>query len=320
MAATWPPSPDPGWRCSCAVTPTCPTSAASPRPSGDLVFDVNDFDETLPGPFEWDVKRLAASLEVAARATGVRAQGSATDVAGSASRPLPAGDARVRRRCQPGHLVPRAWTWPASCADSGRRRLGAARPSADSSARLAKARDQGQPAGAGQADHGGGRAAPDRQRPAADRPGRGAVPRHVSRATVEDQLHEPCRAVPRDACRATGATCSSSTEFVELARKVVGVGSVGHAVLDRSCCWAATTADPCSSRSRRPRPRCSSAFARHGAQYANHGERVVAGQRLMQAASDIFLGWDGSKAPTASPGTSTCASCGTGRARSRSRP
>ena len=42
----------------------------SPRPSASLVFDLNDFDETLPGPFEWDVKRLAASLEVAARGRG----------------------------------------------------------------------------------------------------------------------------------------------------------------------------------------------------------------------------------------------------------
>jgi uncharacterized protein (DUF2252 family) len=39
-------------------------------PERSLVFDVNDFDETLPGPFEWDVKRLAASLAVAGRDNG----------------------------------------------------------------------------------------------------------------------------------------------------------------------------------------------------------------------------------------------------------
>ena len=50
--------------------------------------------------------------------------------------------------------------------------------------------------------------------------------------------------------------------------------------------------------------------------YANHGQRVVAGQRLMQAASDIFLGWQPvTEASTASSATSTCASCATGRAR-----
>jgi uncharacterized protein (DUF2252 family) len=41
-------------------------------PERDLVFDLNDFDETFPGPFEWDVKRLATSLEVAARDRGFR--------------------------------------------------------------------------------------------------------------------------------------------------------------------------------------------------------------------------------------------------------
>ena len=43
-------------------------------PERSLVFDLNDFDETLPGPFEWDVKRLAASIEIAARSRGVRPQ------------------------------------------------------------------------------------------------------------------------------------------------------------------------------------------------------------------------------------------------------
>ena len=41
-------------------------------PERHLVFDLNDFDETLPGPFEWDVKRLAASVEIAARANRIR--------------------------------------------------------------------------------------------------------------------------------------------------------------------------------------------------------------------------------------------------------
>src|SRR3954452_10473051 len=47
--------------------PTWPTSGCSPRRERNLVLDINDFDETLPGPWEWDVKRLATSLEVVAR-------------------------------------------------------------------------------------------------------------------------------------------------------------------------------------------------------------------------------------------------------------
>jgi len=47
---------------------------ASPSVRRELVFNLNDFDETLPGPFEWDVKRLAASIEVVARANGFSAR------------------------------------------------------------------------------------------------------------------------------------------------------------------------------------------------------------------------------------------------------
>mgnify|MGYP003694674167 CR=1 FL=1 len=63
-----------GCGCSCAGMRTCPISGRSRRRSGSLVFDVNDFDETLPGPFEWDVKRLAASLSVAGRDNGFPAK------------------------------------------------------------------------------------------------------------------------------------------------------------------------------------------------------------------------------------------------------
>ena len=69
-----------------------------------LMFDVNDFDETLPGPWEWDVKRLAASLEVAGARQRVLRQAAPRDRRGR-GRPLPAGDAQLRRDDQPGGLV-----------------------------------------------------------------------------------------------------------------------------------------------------------------------------------------------------------------------
>ena len=59
-----------------------------------LVFDVNDFDETLPGPWEWDVKRLAASLEVAARGNGFAGKDRREHRHGR-GRQVPAGDARL---------------------------------------------------------------------------------------------------------------------------------------------------------------------------------------------------------------------------------
>ena len=73
-------------------------------PERNLVFDVNDFDETLPGPFEWDVKRLAASLAVAGASQRLPRQGPAQDRAGG-GRTLPHRDARVRRADLPGRLV-----------------------------------------------------------------------------------------------------------------------------------------------------------------------------------------------------------------------
>ena len=57
-------------RPSCAATPTCRTSALFASPERILLFDLNDFDETLPGPFEYDVKRMAASFTIAARNNG----------------------------------------------------------------------------------------------------------------------------------------------------------------------------------------------------------------------------------------------------------
>ncbi len=65
-------------------------------PERKLVFDVNDFDETLPAPWEWDVKRLAASLEVAARENGFSDKDRRKIVL-AAARALPAGNAAARR-------------------------------------------------------------------------------------------------------------------------------------------------------------------------------------------------------------------------------
>ena len=116
-----------------------------------LMFDVNDFDETLPGPWEWDVKRLAASLEVAGRDNGfpVRPR---RDVVMATVVPLPAGHARVRCHDQPGRLVR---------ARRRHRAAGAVRHGAPGAAAQVdgqgpgQGEDQGQHAGTGQADQDG---------------------------------------------------------------------------------------------------------------------------------------------------------------------
>ncbi len=68
-------------------------------PERHLVFDVDDFDETLPGPFEWDVKRLAASLEIAGRDNGFKRKDRRLVVL-AATRGYPGSDANVRRANQ----------------------------------------------------------------------------------------------------------------------------------------------------------------------------------------------------------------------------
>ena len=73
------------------------TSACSPRPERALVFDINDFDETLPGPWEWDVKRLVASFAIAGRDNGFSTK--ERDGVLGRRRPVPAGDGRRSPRC-----------------------------------------------------------------------------------------------------------------------------------------------------------------------------------------------------------------------------
>jgi uncharacterized protein (DUF2252 family) len=80
-------------------------------PSRELVFDVNDFDETLPGPWEWDLKRLAASFAVAGRANGCGARERRQVVAATSAEyralgPEGLGQGRAHGRARPHRLRP----------------------------------------------------------------------------------------------------------------------------------------------------------------------------------------------------------------------
>ena len=142
-------------------------------PERSLVFDVNDFDETLPGPFEWDVKRLAASLTVAGRDNGFTAK-DCRKITVAAGRRVSHRDARVRGPDLHGRVV-HARGHP----------VGPGRvPVRDEGEKLqGSPEDAGQGAhqrhheGRGQADHRGRRAAADHQPAPADRPDRGCLRR-----------------------------------------------------------------------------------------------------------------------------------------------
>ena len=85
-------------------------------PERNLVFDLNDFDETLPGPFEWDVKRLAASLEIVCRVNSFR-RAETHHRRGDGAR-LQEGHASFRRDAEPGGLVCPAWSETDPCGAS----------------------------------------------------------------------------------------------------------------------------------------------------------------------------------------------------------
>ena len=131
-------------------------------PERRLVFDVNDFDETLPGPFEWDVKRLAASLAVAGRDNGFTGKARRKIVL-AAAESVPDGDARLRRAAVPGRVVCapgyRAGHRPVPVPDEGEEVQGGREAAGQGPHRR-------QHEGAGQAHHRGRGPAADHQRPA----------------------------------------------------------------------------------------------------------------------------------------------------------
>jgi uncharacterized protein (DUF2252 family) len=251
-------------------------------PERRLVFDINDFDETLPGPWEWDVKRLAASMLIAARDRGFALRDQERIVLATASEyrtqmtrfaavsnlavwyarvdveelgPGLSVDADPKTRKQVGKLLTKART----------------RDSLDALSKLTHTVD-------------------------------GAI-RIVSRPPLlvpVDQLAEREReatlATLRDllqtyrrSLQANRRVLLESYELADLAHKVVGVGSVGTQA------WIALLlgrddGDPLFLQVKEAQASVLEAHLRKSA-HRNAGHRVVAGQRLMQATSDIFLGW-----------------------------
>ncbi|MFD7708057.1 DUF2252 domain-containing protein [Streptomyces sp. NPDC059786] len=249
-----------------------------------LMFDVNDFDETLPGPWEWDVKRLVASLAIAGRANGFDAAQRADVVRGTVRSYREWMDSFARMRTLD------VW-YSRIDADE---LYAALRDQVDKRTRrrvshtLAKARTR---------DHlqalekltdtsdGRLRIAPD---PPLVVPLGELLP-DVERALLEEQLRELIdrygRTLPSDR-----RALLAQYRVVDMARKVVGVGSVG------TRCWIVLLLgrdgqDPLFLQAKEAQESVLADFAGPSA-HANQGERVVAGQRLMQAAGDAFLGWE----------------------------
>ncbi|MFJ3284682.1 DUF2252 domain-containing protein [Streptomyces sp. NPDC086669] len=252
-------------------------------PERHLVFDINDFDETLAGPFEWDVKRLAASFVIAARANGFDAREQAEAVRACVSA------YRTRMREFAGMRTLDIW-YAQDDADRMRALLASAmnkqtrRRTAEATAK-ARTRTHMQAFEKLTRRTAAGRLiAPDPPliTPLRDLPSQAST----------DQQEKELRAVVE------GYTKTLSSErrhllrhyrMVDIARKVVGVGSVG------TRCWIILMLgrdddDPLLLQAKEAQ---ESVLAAHtgGERFDNQGRRVVTGQRLIQTTSDIFLGW-----------------------------
>ena len=250
----------------------------------NLVFDVNDFDETLPGPWEWDVKRLAASMEVAARSNGFSDKQRRKIVAGTV--------AGYRQAMRDFAGMSQLGIWYAH-ADVDQLRAQSESKMDDRQRKLvakgaAKARTRDSMEQLGKLTT----TVDGQLRIMADPPL--LVP-------IEDLLSDPSQRSALESeinsimskYRRTLATdrryLIDQYEFVHVARKVVGVGSVG------TRCWIVLMlgrdeSDPLFLQVKEAEESVLSRFL-GASEFANMGQRVVAGQRLMQASSDIFLGW-----------------------------
>ncbi len=251
-----------------------------------LVFDINDFDETLPGPWEWDVKRLTASLEIAARENGVRKRDRAAMVQAAAARYRTAmrefagmSNLQVFYAGADIDAIQERLQGRLSSKQQGRLTKGIAKAhSRDSMQALQKLTRvvDGKP-----------QIVPD---PPLVIPLTSLMPDDLDRNELEKGLLSAIegykRTLPADRRYLLDQYQSG---MADVARKVVGVGSVG------TRCWimlmlGRDSDDPLFLQMKEAGPSVLSTFAGRS-RFQNQGQRVVDGQRLMQAASDAFLGW-----------------------------
>jgi len=251
-------------------------------PERQLVFDLNDFDETLPGPWEWDIKRLAVSMLIGARDNGFRAKDQDRVVLETveAYRTAMAGFAGMSNL--------KVW-YARLDIDQFLREYGPQfkrRMVARTEKTLAKARTKDSMAAFSKLteDIDGHPRIVD-QSPL-------IVPidklPDVERDQIFEALHELLGRY-RDTLQFDRRVLLEQFELVDFARKVVGVGSVGTRA------WIALLlgrdgGDPLFLQMKEAEESVLEEFL-GPSEFANHGERVATGQRLMQASSDIFLGW-----------------------------
>jgi uncharacterized protein (DUF2252 family) len=242
-------------------------------PERNLMFDLRDFDETLPGPFEWDLKRLATSLVVLARGNGVTPR--AADAA------VIAAVEAYRRRMRGYTTRPELDVWYEGM-------------------RVEKLIGYYEPADRG-------RVSVHIEKKQKHRTNRGAFAKLTTmthgrpriseeppiRVTVNDDeqadLVEHLLAEYRLTLQEDRRSLFDRFTEVDVVRQVVGVGSVGMQVY-LVLFEGRTGADPLFLQVKQAGPSVYEAYL-PASQYGNHGQRVINGKRLVQTATDIFVGW-----------------------------
>jgi uncharacterized protein (DUF2252 family) len=252
-------------------------------PDRRLIFSVNDFDETLPGPFEWDVKRLVASFAVAGRDRGfdVKTRAKVNVAVACAYREAIAGYAGMRNLdiwYDRIHVEDVLESFRAMATGAQKKRL---------DKNLAKARSKDSLSAFNKLT----RMVDGEPRIVSDPPLIVPVDELAGQEDAE-RFREALQDLIRSYRRSLAGDRRKLLErfrFVDMARKVVGVGSVGTRA------WIVLMlgrdgGDPLFLQAKEAQTSVLEPYLGRS-EYANHGQRVVEGQRLMQAASDIFLGW-----------------------------
>jgi uncharacterized protein (DUF2252 family) len=285
MAADLAASPDSGLRVQLCGDAHLSNFGVFQAPDRRLVFDINDFDETLPGPFEWDVKRLVASVVIAARDRGF-GFGEQDEVAR-------AGAATYREAMASFAAMKELDVWYARLdmdefvGKWGPRVSKAARRRADKN--VEKARNKGSlRALAKLTERRDGKvriaSRPPLLVPIGELAEREGLDPAATTAMVQRLLREYADTLDEQARLLIGRY-----HYVDAAHKVVGVGSVGTRAWI-CLLFGCDEEDPLFLQIKEAGPSVLEPFA-GASRYKNHGHRVVAGQRLMQAAGDSLLGW-----------------------------
>ncbi len=252
-------------------------------PDRRVVFSPNDFDETLPGPWEWDVKRMAASAEIAGRDVGLPANSRRWIVKESVR------EYREAMRDFAGRSHLDVWYERLTASElvdrfggtlKGRGRIEFARPFANARRKTSlRAVEKLTERAEGKLRFGH---VPPLLVPIRELVG--PVDAREQSAFVQKVLDQYAESLDADR-----EYLFRTHRFVDMARKLVGVGSVGTRA------WVFLLVgrdgqDPLVLQAKEAQPSVLEPYL-GASEFANHGERVVRGQRISQAASDIFLGW-----------------------------